>query len=134
MANDSSSSNGCHCETDCDKHAADAVSAYTQVNFEDAPRLLNQNVQTYGCVFHDINDQSLCQTNIEDPGFLLNAICTNTHLQDYCGKENSEKFCWNLDGEKCRIGNVYFFTENKDYSSRKMWMTSKWLERNRRWL
>ena len=44
---------------DCDGHAADAMSACTQVNLEDAPRLLkiclSQNVQTYGYVFHETN-------------------------------------------------------------------------------
>ena len=40
----------------CDAQAADAVSAYTQVKFED--KFQSHNVKTYGYVFHDINDQS----------------------------------------------------------------------------
>ena len=40
----------------CDGQAADAVSIYTQVKMEDAPKLLrnrNRNVQTFGFVYHD---------------------------------------------------------------------------------
>ena len=45
----------------CDGQAADTVSAYTQVQMEDAPKLLkksqiqNRNVQTFGFVYHDTN-------------------------------------------------------------------------------
>ena len=40
-----------------------------------------------------------------------------------CVKEKLRKFCWELDGEKYRIGNVCLFIENKDYSYRYAWMT-----------
>ena len=43
--------------------------------------------------------------------FLLNEICTDTHLLDCCGTDSSRKFCGNLDGKKYRLGNVYFFTK-----------------------
>ena len=43
--------------------------------------------------------------------FLLNEICTDTHLLDCCGTDSSRKFCGNLDGKKYRIGNVYLCTE-----------------------
>ena len=46
---------------DCDGPAADAVSAYTQVKLEDAPRLLkfqHHNVQIFGYGFHDTNGQN----------------------------------------------------------------------------
>ena len=32
---------------------------------------------------------------------------------DYCGKDSSRKFCWNSDGKKYRIGNVFLFTVNQ---------------------
>ena len=34
-------------------------------------------------------------------------------------------------GKKYQIGSVYLFTENKDYSHRYTWTTSKWLEKSR---
>ena len=54
----------------CDGQAANAVSAYTHVNLEDAPRLLkilSQNVQIFGYVFHDTNKWSKSWASIEDP-------------------------------------------------------------------
>ena len=42
----------------CARQAVNAVSAYTQVKMEDAPKLLkspNRNVQTFGFVYHDTN-------------------------------------------------------------------------------
>ena len=45
----------------CDGQAADAVSAYTQVKLEDAPRLLkipNPNVQMFGYDIHDTIGQN----------------------------------------------------------------------------
>ena len=48
-----------------------------------------------------------------------------THLLASCGKDNLKKFQWDEDKKKYLIGNVCSFTENKDYSYRYMWMTSK---------
>ena len=43
----------------CDGQAADAVSAFTQVNMEDAHKLFqkiqSRSVQTFGFVYHDTN-------------------------------------------------------------------------------
>ena len=55
--------------------------------------------------------------------FLLNEMCTVTHLQASCGKDSLKKLYWNLDWKKYRIGNVFLFIENKDYSHRSLWMT-----------
>ena len=49
----------------CDGQATDAVSAYTKVKLEDAPRLLKipkQKVEMFGYVFHDTNGQNHGQT------------------------------------------------------------------------
>ena len=47
---------------DCDGQAADAISAYTQVEMEDGQKLLrisqNQNVRMYGYDFQNINGRS----------------------------------------------------------------------------
>ena len=50
------------------------------------------------------------------PWFLLNEICTDIQLLASCGKDCSRRFCWNLDEEKYRIGNICVFGENKEYS------------------
>ena len=62
----------------CDGQAADAVSAYTQVKMEDAPKLLkipNRNVQTFGFVHHDTNGLSHGPV-WKIQSFLLSEICT----------------------------------------------------------
>ena len=54
---------------DCDGQAADAVSAYTQVKLEDAPRLLRipkSHCPEYGHVFHDTNGLN-SWSDTEDP-------------------------------------------------------------------
>ena len=61
---------------DCDGQAADAVSAYTSVKMEDAPRMLRipkYNVQICGYVFHDPNGSNRGQT-LKIQWFLLNEI------------------------------------------------------------
>ena len=67
-------SNGCHARLPyCDGQAADAVSAYTQVKMEDAPRLL----KILKSVCPDVRDASSTTqmaeiwANIEDPVVLL---------------------------------------------------------------
>ena len=87
---------------DCDGQAADAVSAHTQVKMEDAPRLpqiRSQNVQIYRSAFHDTSGRNHGQT-LKIWSFFLNGTCTDTHLQDWYGKDGSRKFCWSLDGKK----------------------------------
>ena len=90
----------------------------------------SQNVQTYGYEFHYRNGQHHGQTS-KTQWFFLNEICTDTRLRTSCGKDNLVKFYWDLDGKKLRIVNVCSLIENKDYSYRYTWMTSKWLERSR---
>ena len=70
-----------------------AVSAYTQVEMKDDPKLLiqSQNVQIFGHVFHDTSGQYLGRT-LKMSRFLLNEICMVTHLTDNCGKDNLKKF------------------------------------------
>ena len=48
------------------------------------------------------------------PWYFSNEICMASAYQDFYGKDNSRRFCWNLDGDKFRIGNVFLFIENKD--------------------
>ena len=65
----------------CEGQTADAVSAYTQVKLEDAPecpKILSQNVQTFGYVFHDTNGRSHGQS-WKIPWYRLNETCTVIH-------------------------------------------------------
>ena len=84
--------------SDCDGQAADAVSAYAQVNWRtDAPRLLK-----------------ILQSECPDIWIRLpRHKCLKKHLLVSCGKDSSKLFYWNLDGTKYRIGHVFLFTENK---------------------
>ena len=64
---------------DCHGQAADSITAYIRVN--------------------DMNGPNPGQT-VKIRWFLLEEICTITHLRASCGKDSSRKFCWNLDGKK----------------------------------
>ena len=116
----------------CDGQAADAVSAYTQVEMEDAHNFLkfqNRSVQTFGFVYHDTNGQNhgpVWKTQF----FLLKGIYMVILWQDYYGKGNLRKSYWNMAGRKFQIGNVSLYIVKKGYSYLCMWMTSNWLERN----
>ena len=75
----------------CDGQAADAVSAYTQVELEDAPRLLktpNRKVQTFGYVFHDMNGSNHVET-LKIPWYFLNETWTVILQPYWYGKDNS---------------------------------------------
>ena len=78
----------------CAGQEADAVSAYIQVNMEDAPKLLkkfpNRNVQTFGFVYHDTNGQNHGPV-WKIQSFLLNEICMVIFWQDCYGKGNLRK-------------------------------------------
>ena len=78
---------------DCDGQAADAVSAYTQVKMEDAPRLLKtpkSECQTYGFVYHDRNAQNH-GTKLKIPWYLLNELCMVILWQDWSWERPFEK-------------------------------------------
>ena len=66
---------------DCDGRAADAISAYTQM--EDAPdcsQFRSQSVQVLGSVFHNTDGPSHGLT-LKTHWYFLNEICTVTHSQ-----------------------------------------------------
>ena len=119
----------------CAGQASDAVSANAQVKLEDAPRLKkiqNQNVQMFGYVFHDTNGQNH-GGKLKIPWYLLNEI----YMVPFAGllwDRQFEQALLELDGRKSQTGNVCSFIGNNGISVRKMWMTSKCLERSRIWL
>ena len=121
----------------CAGQAADAISAYTQVKMEDAPKLLKNPKSE--CpdiwirlprVYHDTNGQNHGPV-WKTQSFLLNEISTVILQQDCYGKGNSRKSFWKTDGEKFQIGSAYSLTERKDYSCLCMWTITKWQERNK---
>ena len=77
---------------------------------EDVPSLFkktrSQSVQIFGYVFHDAHGPNHGQT-LKIPWYLSNEICTVTHSQASCGKDNSRKFCWSSNGKKYRIECVF---------------------------
>ena len=98
---------------DCDGQAADAVSAYTQVKLEDAARLLQFPKSECPDVWIRLPRHFWPKSwsSIEDPVVpWTKSVPTPTSL--------TRKFCWNLDGKKYRIENVFLFNEIKDYSYR----------------
>ena len=74
----------------CAGQAADAVSAYTQVEMKDAPKFQNGNVQTFGFVYHDTDGQNPGPV-WKTQSFLLSEICTVIFWQDCYGKGNLRK-------------------------------------------
>ena len=85
----------------CAGQAADAVSAYAQVK-EDASQIVEKL---------KIRRSRRLDTSSTTNGpshapvwkiqwFLLNESHTHTHLLDYCGRDSSRKFCWNLGREQ----------------------------------
>ena len=115
----------------CDGQAADAVSAYTQMKMDDAPKLLR--IPQSACPDFWIRLprhkwKNLGQTT-KIQWFLLNEICTNTHLLHSCGFWRSSVGTWMGKGNE--LGMSICFIENKYYSYRYTWMTP---ERSRIWL
>ena len=78
----------------------------------------SQNVQIDWYVLHDTRGQNHSQT-LKIQWFFFCEICTDTHLQASCGKDNLRTFCWDL---LCIVSKVY--------SCQLTWMISKWLERS----
>ena len=87
---------------DCDGRAADAVSAYTQVTLEDAPRLLKipKSECPHGWIRLPRHKWPKSRANMKTPWYFSNDFIRTFFEQDCCGKDNSMKFCWNLDGKK----------------------------------
>ena len=121
---------------DCAGHAADAISAHTQVKMEDAPRLLKIPKSECPDILIRLprHKWPKCWENIGDPVVPLARNLYGHPLAGLMWKRQFEELFLERGWEKYRTGNVYSFTENKDYSYRYTWMTFKWLERSRIWL
>ena len=112
----------------CDGQAADAVSAYTHVKLEDAPKLLkNSQIGMSRYLDSSATTGPVWKTQ----SFLLSEICTVILWQHCYGKGNLRKSCCNTVGRRFLIVNAYSYTVKKGYSYLCMWMTPNWLERNK---
>ena len=105
FANDCCKSNGCYCEITRMRWTSSRrnIGLHSGQNGGRCKVALNSKVrisfQIYGYVFHDMNDPNLGQTS-KTQWFFSNEICTDTHSLDYCGKDSSRKFWWDLDGKQ----------------------------------
>ena len=116
---------------DCDGHAADSVSAYTQVKMEDAPRLHKISKSECPDVWMRFPRHTWPKSwaNIEDLVVLLERNLFGHPFAGLLWKRHFEEALLELGWEKkCQIGDVCLFVAVKGYSYRYMWMTSKWLE------
>ena len=69
----------------CDGQAADAVSPYAQVKMEDAPRLLRIPKSECPDIWSTTKKQKNHGKTLKIQWFILNEMCTDTHLLDDCG-------------------------------------------------
>ena len=117
----------------CAGQAADAVSAYTQVKMEDAPKLLK--ISRSECpdiwISPPRHKWPKSWSSLEDPVVPLERKLYGILWKDCRGEGNLRKSYWNTVGRRFPIGNASSHTVKKDYSYLCMWMTSNWLERNK---
>ena len=84
----------------CAGQAAHAISAYTQVRMEDASKLHKIPESECPDFWIRLPRHKWRKSWLKTLRSLLNEICTDIHLLASCGKDNSRKFYWNLDGKK----------------------------------
>ena len=90
----------------CDGQAADAVSAYTQVKLEDAPRLLKIPKSECPDVWIRLSRHKWKKSwvQLKIPWYLLNETCTVIHLSDCFGNDSSKKLHRTWMGENSELG------------------------------
>ena len=112
---------------DCAGQAAGTVSIHTQVTLKDAPKLLKlPKSECQGMLIRlPRHKWPNSWSNIEDPVVPLERNPQGHPLAGLLWERQREKVLLELGWGKYQIGNVYLFIENKDYSCRFSWMTSK---------
>ena len=109
----------------CDGQAADAVSAYTQVKMEDAPKILkipkSECPDIWICLSRHKWPESW--SSIEDPVVPLERNLCCHPLAGLLWERQFEKSYCSTVGERFPIGNASSYTVKKGYSYRCMWMT-----------
>ena len=122
------------CQTDW--QAADAVSAYTRVKMEDAPRLLRSPRSEYPDLWMRLPRHKWPKSwmNFEDPVVPLERNLYGHPLAGLLWETIWRNSITARMGESARLKMSFCFFENKDYSSQCMWTTSTLLERCRIWV
>ena len=118
----------------CAGQAADAVSAYTQVNWRMHPnywKIPNRNVQTFGFVYHDtngLNHGPVWKTH----SFLLSKTCTVILCQNcYVERQFQKNRIAARLGEGFQLGLLFRTPWKRIIRYLCMWMTSNWMERHK---
>ena len=116
----------------CAGQAADAVSAYTQVKMEDAPKVLKIPKSKCPAIWTRLPRHKWPKSwsSMEDPTVFLNEVCTGHLLTGLVWERQFEK-----NPIEARLGEGFQLRMlirrlKKVNSYQCMWMTSKWLERN----
>ena len=107
---------------DCAGQAAEAVSACTQVEMKDTPKL-PRNSEVRVCRHMDASSTTqvakiMHGLTLKILRLFLNGICMVTNLQASCGRDNWDMFHWDQERKRYRIGTACLFIENKDSSYR----------------
>ena len=117
----------------CGGQAADAVSAYTQVKMEDAPKLLKTPESECPYIWIRLPRHKWPKSwfSMEDPVVLLERNLYGHPLAGRLWERHFEKILLKYFWEKVSIGNAFSYTVKKGYSFLCMWMTLNWLDRNK---
>ena len=117
----------------CAGQAADAVSAYTQVKIEDAPKLLKIPKSECPDIWIRLPKHKWPKSwsSMEDPVVPLERNLYGHPLARLLWERQFKKVLLEHGWEKFWTGNVSLYIVIKDYSYLCMCMTSNWLERNK---
>ena len=117
----------------CAGQAADAVSAYTQVKMEDAPKLLKIPKSECPDVWIRLprHKWPKPRSGLEDPVVPLERNLYGHPLAGLLWQRQFEKILLQHGWEKVPIENAYSYTVKRGYSYLCMWMPSNWLEGNK---
>ena len=116
-----------------DGQAADAVSPYTQVKMEDAPKLLKIPKSECPDIWIRLPRHKWPKSwsSMEDPVVPLERNLYGYPLAGLLRERQFEKILLKHGWEKISNWECLFVHREKGYSHQCMWMTSNWLERNK---
>ena len=117
----------------CAGQAADAVSGYTQVKMDDAPKWLR--IPNSECpdiwIRPPRQKWPVSLSSMEDPVVPLERNLCGHPLAGLSWERRFEKILLEDDWGKLQTGNAYSCTDRKDHSYLCTWMTSNWLARKK---
>ena len=114
----------------CDGQAADAVSAYTQVKMEAAPKFLKIPKSECPDIWIRLPRHKWPESwsSIEDPVVPLERNLYGHPFAELLWETQFEKILLKQVGRTSQTGNAYSYTVKKDYYYLCLRMTSNWLE------